>query len=145
MVTVQHARIPRISSSCRSGLLLCHSSRLWHFLTRTVFNLLGFIVVGRHLQKPLVLNLYNLHIIHMNLKLKLKDVSIVGAALGSVYTNAVSHRHNFMTSKPRPNGCRLEAFTRNRFRQKIKVVMAQANAPLRNKFAIPNRTQIYSN
>ena len=47
----------------------------------------------------------------------------VVSILGSVYTNAVSHRHGFMTSKPRQNRYGLEVFTRNCFGQKIKIVM----------------------
>ena len=42
--------------------------------------------------------------------------------IGSVYTNAVSHRHGFLTWKPRQNRCGLEVFIRNRLRQKIEVV-----------------------
>ena len=50
------------------------------------------------------------------------------------------HEHGFTTSKPYQNRCGLEMFTRNRFRQKIKVVMVQASAALRAKFTILNRT-----
>ena len=35
---------------------------------------------------------------------------------GCVYTNVVSHRYGFKTSKPHRNRCGLQVFTRNRFR-----------------------------
>ena len=56
---------------------------------------------------------------------------------GSVYTNALSHWRGFMRSKPLQNLYGLEGFTRNRFRQKIKVVMVYA---LSAKFTILKRT-----
>ena len=62
---------------------------------------------------------------------------------GSVYTNAVSYRHGFTTSKLRQNRCGLEVFTRNRFRQKLQVVMLCKSAALRAKFTIlDQRVQI---
>ena len=51
-------------------------------------------------------------------------------ALGSVYANAVSHRHGFRDSNPRQDRCGLEVFTWNRFRQKIQGVMVEASATL---------------
>ena len=61
--------------------------------------------------------------------------------LGSIYTNAVSHRHGFTTAKPRQNRGGVGVFTRNRFRQKIKVVMVyKASGALRATFTILNRT-----
>lgn len=63
-----------------------------------------------------------------------------GLPWGSVYTNAVSHQHGFTTSKPRQNRCGLKGFTRNRFPQKIKVVMVKATPARHAEFTILNRT-----